>query len=295
MSHQRKYRKLGSIPFSGLFFSMTLALLILGIFGLLVILATNLTHKIQQSIEVQVFLQKNISQNKITAIRNTLGEMGFVAKENGQPRISFISKKEAADTFSKELGEDFVKYIGDNPLSDLLIVQIDKNHQSPAQLKSIQAKIESLREVLEVTYVEKVVKSIHQNTTRLSTILLSLMVLLFVAVIMIIYTSIRLSIFSQRFLIRSMQLVGATGSFIQRPFLLRAIFYAFLSAEVACTALYALVKLGERQIPQLDILKQHNQLILLAVIIFSVGMMTSYLSTRGAIARYLRMSLDDLY
>ena len=295
MGTRHRYRKLGSISFSGLFFSMALALFILGIFGLLVVLAENLTARIKQSVEVQVFLQKNVSKSKVIAIRNTLSGMSFVAKENGRAQISFISKKAAADTFSKEIGEDFVRYIGDNPLSDLLIVRIDEAYQSPEQLRSIKAKIESLRDVLEATYVEKVIESIYKNLAKISTILIALTLILFAAVVVIIYNAVRLAIFSQRFLIRSMQLVGATSSFIQRPFLLRAVFYAFLAAEVASTALYALIYFAERQIPHLKLLESQQQLLLLALIVFVVGMVTSYLSTRSAISKYLRMSLDDLY
>ena len=274
---------------------MSLALFILGIFGLLVALVQNLSTKIKQSVEVQVFLQKNVSESQIISLRNTLSTMDFVAKDQEKAQITFISKKGAAETFSKEIGEDFVRYIGDNPLSDLLIIRIDEAHQSPTQLRSIKAKIESLKNVLEATYVEKVVESIYKNLGEISTVLLFLMLILFTAVVIIIYNAIRLAVFSQRFLIRSMQLVGATDSFIQRPFLLRTVFYAFLSAEIACTALYALIYFAERQIPQLELLKNQQQLLLLALTLFAIGMMTSYFSTRGAISKYLRLSLDELH
>ena len=211
------------------------------------------------------------------------------------PQITFVSKAAAAASFSAEIGEDFVRYIGENPLSDLLIVQVDEDYQHPEQLRSIQSKIESLRGVLEAAYVEQLVESIHRNLTKLSMLLIGLTCLLFIAVIIIMHHAVRLALFSQRFLIRSMQLVGATSSFIKRPFLWRATLYGFLTASGACLGIYGLLTIASNHIDYLDMLVPRTPLILLFVGIFSVGISTSYFSTRGAITRYLRMSLDDLY
>ena len=218
-----KRRKLGGIPFVGVFFSMTLALFILGIFGGLMLFAKEFTRKIRENVEIQVFLQRSVTESQIIAVRSTLSSMPFVAQKNGRAQITFVSKDDAAEAFSKEIGEDFVRYIGENPLSDLFIVRVAEDSQNPAQLRNIKAKIESLRSVLEVAYVEKLVESIYENITKLGILFVSLMVLLFIAVVVIMHHAIRLSLFSQRFLVRSMQLVGATAGFIKRPFLLRSV------------------------------------------------------------------------
>ena len=292
---ERKKKRLGGIPFFGVFFSMTLALFVLGLFSLLMLLANNLTSEIKQNVEIQVFLQKNITHSEIIAIRSTISGMDFVAKEDNRPRITFVSKEQAAEEFSKDIGEDFVHYIGENPLSDLLIVRVSEDHQSPEHFRSIKAKVESLRGVLEATYAEKLIENIHNNLTKISLILVSLMCLFFVAVVIIIYHSLRLALFSQRFLIRSMQLVGATDRFIKRPFLIRATLYAFLSASAACSSLYGLLILTKDHIEYINILHHQNHIVLLFASVLSVGLLTSYFGTKNAIERYLRMSLDDLY
>ena len=221
--------------------------------------------------------------------------MDFVAREEGRPHIKFVSKEQAAEEFVQEIGEDFVRYIGENPLSDLFIVRISEDYQSPEQFRSIKAKIESLRGVLEAAYVEKIVESIYNNLMKLSLALICLMCLFFVAVVVIIYHALRLALFSQRFLIRSMLLVGATDRFIKRPFLIRAILYGFISTATACSALYGLLLLAKEYVEYIGVMQHQMHISLLFTAVLIVGVLTSYLSAKSAIERYLRMSLDELY
>ena len=283
------------MSFAGIYFSMSLALFIMGIFGLLIVLTHSLTKKIEQSIEMNIFLKRNVQNHEVISLRQRLEYMNFVAQTDTGPALTFISKEQASKELAEEIGEDFVKYIGENPLSDLLIIQIDSDYQTPAQFKIIQQKLERLPGVLEVTYVENLVKSINENVTKIGGGLIGLAVLLFLAVVLIIHHAIRLALFSQRFMIRSMQLVGAQSTFIRRPFLLRASIYGLLSAGTACVGLHLIINFGKQQIPYLSSLENAQSVLILYLILLFVGIFTSYVSTFSAISRYLRMSLDDLY
>ena len=293
-SHPHK-KRLGNMSFTGIYFSMSLALFIMGMFGLLVLLTHNLTQKIKQSVEMNIFLKRNVKSHEIISLRQRVERMHFVAKTDTGPALTFISKEQASKTLAEEIGEDFIRYIGENPLSDLLIIQIDPEYQTPAQFKIIQQKLEQLPSVLEVTYVEHLVKNINENVTKIGGGLIGLAVLLFLAVVLIIHHAIRLALFSQRFMIRSMQLVGAQGSFIRRPFLLRASIYGLFAGGTACAGLHILINVSKQQLPYLNGLENLQEITILYIIVLFVGLVTSYTSTFSAISRYLRMSLDDLY
>ena len=294
MSRRRK-RTLGSIPFVGVLFSMTLALFLLGVFSLMMLLTKNLTSKIQGQIEMQVFLDKNASLSEVLQVQKTLSNMEFVIKENGKAQIEHISKDVAAQSFMEEIGEDFMHYIGENPLSDVLLVKIAPSYQSPTSFKHIAQKMESLKHVSEVAYVEQLVESINKNLAKIGGALIGLSLLLFAAVGIIVYNAIRLALYSQRFLIRSMQLVGATSAFIKKPFILRMILYGLVAGVLASALTQGLVWLAQNEIEQLSLLHQQGQLYILYGVVITVGLLAGYLSTKNAMDKYLNMSLDELY
>ena len=293
--HFKKKKRLGSYPFFEVVLTMTLALSLLGTFALLLLLTDNLTRRIKQSIEIQVFLKQDVSESERIKLGYILSDLDFVARENGAASIRYIPKTEAAKEFSEEIGEDFVEYIGKNPLSDVFVLHIDEQYQTPAHFGLIKEKIESLASVQEAAYVEKLVEKINKNLRQVSILLIGLSLALFIAVVVIIHHAIRLALFSQRFLIRSMQLVGATSSFILRPFLLRSLGYGLFASLLAVAGIYALLNVGNKYIEQLILLQNQQQTIGLFIVLVFLGIFTNYISTYFAIRRYLKMSLDDLY
>lgn len=294
---ERKYRKrkLGSYPFISVIFSITLSLLMMGLFGLLALHTNRLSNIIKENIEIQVFLNKPIDNNEITRIQKTILSKSYVLSSENTENISFVSKEEAARQFVEETGEDFSQLLGDNPLRDLFIVKVDPDFQSVDSLTMIKKEIESIRGVYEVSYVETLVNSINKNLTKIGVILLGFSVIFLIVVVVLINNTIKLALFSQRFLIRSMQMVGATGAFIKGPFLKRAAFYGLVSGIVCSIILFALMQYANSRIEDLKNLQNDRDLIILFGSLIFVGIVVAYGSTLRAVRRYLKTSLDELY
>lgn len=291
----RKKRKLGSYPFVSVTFSTALALFVIGLFGLIALQVHKLTEIIQQSIEIQVFLKKQIGPSEVTRIYKTIGNKHYVLKEDNQPKVRLVSKEEAVETFIAETGEDFKEFLGDNPLRDALIVNIDPQFQSAEFIRGIKTDLEGVRGVYEVAYVESLVESIEQNLAKIGLILVGLFVILLMVVIVLINNTIKLALFSQRFLIRSMQLVGATPSFIRRPFLARAAVYGLVAGATASGLLSGLLYYANMQIEELAQLQDSQSLAIFFGALVVLGILVGYFSTLYATRKYLKMSLDELY
>ncbi|WOK09712.1 permease-like cell division protein FtsX [Imperialibacter roseus] len=290
----RKKKKLGSYPFVSVVFSISLALFVLGLFGVFFLLTNNLTRFIQDNIEVQVYLNKNVTESEKIQLQKTLADKDYVAKKEGS-QVVLISKEEAAKEFIKETGEDFTQFIGDNPLRDLIILKITPDYQSTEKLTQIKSELESIRGVFEVVYLDNLVESINKNLTKIGLVLIGFSAILLLVVVILINNTIKLALFSQRFLIRSMQLVGATAGFIQKPFLMRATFYGLLSAIIASAGLFVLLKYANSKIENLADLQRTDELLILFGSLLLVGMLVGFGSTYRAINKYLKMSLDELY
>ncbi|XOV94023.1 MAG: cell division protein FtsX [Bacteroidota bacterium] len=291
----RKKRKLGSYPFISVTLSITLALMVMGIFGLLVVHAKKLTLNIQESIEIQVFLNNQLTTTEITRINRSISAKPYTLNKENESGVKFISKDEASKQFIEETGENFTEFLGDNPLRDLLVVNIAPAYQAADSLKIITKEIESMNGVYEVAYVESLIETINQNIAKIGLIMLGFFILLLIVVIILINNTIKLALFSQRFLIRSMQLVGAKGSFIRGPFLKRAVWYGFIAGVIACGLLLLLLYYGNQRIEDLEKLQDRGQLAILFGSLIFVGVIVGYFSTYRAIRKYLGMSLDDLY
>ncbi|MFK7952051.1 MAG: cell division protein FtsX [Ekhidna sp.] len=291
----RKKRKLGSYPFVSVVFSITVALLVLGLFGWILLHSSRLGTRIQENIELQVYLNKNISQSDVNKIRTAISSKSFILRKEQEPQVQLISKEQAAQDFMEATGEDFKNFLGDNPLRDLIAIKVAGTHQSLDSLNLIKSEIESIRGVYEVEYEESLVESINQNLTKIGFVLLGVSIFAILVVIVLINNTIKLALFSQRFLIRSMQLVGATSSFIQRPFLYRSMFYGFLAGVFASGIIYGFTMYMNSIIEGLADLQDLNGFLILFSLILIMGIIVGYLSSLRAIRKYLKMSLDELY
>ena len=291
----RKKRKLGSYPFASVVFSTTVALSVLGLFGWILLHSSRLGSQIQESLEIQVYLNNNISSSDVNKIQTSLGSKPYTLIKENQPQIQLITKEEAAQQFIQETGEDFKDFLGDNPLRDLLAINIYGRYQALDSLSLIKQEIEAIQGVYEVVYEESLVESISQNMTKIGAVLLAVAGFALLVVIILINNTIKLALFSQRFLIRSMQLVGATGTFIQRPFLMRSLFYGLLAGLFACGIMYGFTYYMNSIIDGLQDLQDLEGFLVLYGVILLMGMIVGYFSSLRAIRKYLKMSLDELY
>jgi cell division transport system permease protein len=268
---------------------------VIGLFGLLILHANSLTRMIRENVSMQIFLNRTVSENEKIQIQKTLAGKDYVAVVEDQPQISFISKEEAAEEFIEDTGEDFTQFLGENPLRDAYVININTEFQDTEALAKVKLDIERMNGVFEVTYVENLVRSINQNLAKVSLVLLGFAVLLVIIVAVLINNTIRLALFSQRFLIRSMQLVGATAGFIQRPFLRRSFMHGVLGGILASILLLFVLQYLNQQIEDIEQLQDPANIFILMGLLLIVGGFIGFLSTYRAISKYLKMSLDELY
>ena len=290
-----KKKKLGSYPNTSVVFSVSLALFVIGLFGLLLLHTTHLTENIRENISMQIYLDKFITENDKIKLNRMLTSKPFVAKEEDQPQITFISKEEAARLFIDDTGEDFKEFLGDNPLRDAFNIKLDANYQQVDSLKLIKNSVTKMDGVFEVVYMESLVKSINDNLTKVGLVLLALTILLLVTIVVLINNTIKLALFSQRFLIRSMQLVGAKAGFIMAPFVKRSAWQGLLSGFLASVVLYGLLQYANSKIAEMVTLQNEQELMILAAILILLGILITTISTYRSVSKYLRMSLDELY
>jgi cell division transport system permease protein len=296
MEKPKNKKKLGGYPAVGVVMSIYLALFVIGLFGTLLIYSNRLEKMVRNNIKMQVYLKSSVTETQRLQIENRLLALDFVTKKEGQEKpVVFVSKEEAAKTFIDQTGEDFTSFIGDNPLKDALLVSIDPAHHSKEEMEKIKKDIQAMTGVFEVFYVEGLIESINENITKISLVLLGLVMLLLITAVLLINNTLRLALFSQRFLIRSMQLVGAKKWFINKPFILRAAGYGFLAATLASLSLWGLTQYANTKIEDLILLQNNSQLFLLSCVLLVIGMLVAVASTYAAMRRYLRMSLDELY
>jgi len=294
---KRSKKTLGSYQYGSVLFSISLALFVIGLFGLLALQANELTSVIKQNLEVQVYLNKELSKNQLNRIRLEMENSGYlnIDEETNEAAIKFVSKEEAAQQFVEETGEDFSSFLGDNPLRDAFVLNLAPDYQTNAKMDSLSTRIEQINGVFEVTYVKNLADSIDQNITKTAAILIGIALLLVLVVILLINNTIKLALFSQRFLIRSMQLVGAKSTFIKRPFLRRSFLYGAISGIIASGLLYGILTFANQKIERLEELQKIEMIVMLFIVLIALGAFISWFSTSRAMNKYLKMSLDELY
>jgi cell division transport system permease protein len=288
-----KKKNVGSYPYISVVFSITLALFVIGVFGSLVIYSKELERLVRENVKIQVYLKNQISETQRGQIEKSIASKAFVSKN--QNAIQFVSKDEAAKEFIKETGEDFKKFLGENPLRDAYLVKIHEDYHDVESLKKIKVEVEKIGGVFEVYYVENVIESINKNITKIALILIGLVALLLFIVVLLINNTLRLSLFSQRFLIRSMQLVGARSSFIQKPFLVRASIHGLVSGILASGLLIGLLMFATEKIEDLSLIQNNYRLMILFGTLVLMGILVAVASTYRAVSKYLKLSLDELY
>jgi cell division transport system permease protein len=291
----RKKTRLGRFKFISVLFSTTLSLFIVGLFGVIVIQAKTLTSIIRENIEIQIFLNKNLSDAEKAKIGKDLESKPYIMRKDEDSGVKFISQDEAAQSFLEDTGEDFTKFLEDNPLRDSYTLGIAEEYQTAAQIEEIVNEIKEMDGVFEVTYMADLVDSINQNLTKVAIVMGGFILILVFTVVMLINNTIKLALFSQRFLIRSMQLVGATRGFIRRPFLSRAFFFGILAGIIASALLFMIIEYTKANIDGFAMLQDYSLLYFLFGGLIIIGALLSLFSTLQAVNKYLNMSLDELY
>ncbi len=291
-------KKLGDYPSPMVVSSSTLALLVVGLFGLLLLHANRLAARVRQSLEVQVYLQPDLTELQRLRLEKALSTSTYVAydEETQRPSLRFVSREAAARDMIAQTGEDFQQFLGENPLPDAYTLRLTP--EASADSAILHRAVRSLRQidgVTDVNYVERLIDSVNQNLRRASMLLLGFALVLTLVVVVLVNNTVKLALFSQRFLIRTMQLVGASEGFIQGPFLRRAAGQGLVSGLLAGLALLAVEQWAILQLPELAVLRDDTRLMLLLVGLVLLGGVLGLLSAWRAVRRYLHLSLDELY
>lgn len=291
MQQPARKKKLGGYPATGVVISTTLALFVIGLFGLILIYSNRFETLVRENVTFKVYTKSSLSETQLKQVEQSLAAKEFVADADNA--IVFVSKEEAGKTLT-DIGE-FKDVLGDNPFKDMFEVKIAPTYHDTTSLNKVKAEIENLTGVFEAVYEQDFLDDINTNFKRISLFLIGVDVILLITVILLINNTLRLALFSQRFLIRSMQLVGAKRWFIQKPFLLRAALYGILAGVLAAALIYFLTRYAYGKISMLEQLHDPRLFMILLGTLLAIGALIAVISTFVAIRRYLKMSLDELY
>ena len=284
----------GNFPFLSVIFSVSLSLLLLGIFSFFLLSSIEVKKIIQENTEINIFLNKEISSNQIDQIKRTLFTKDYVLIKD-ESTLDFISSSDAAREFSEEIGEDFVSFLGNNPLRDLIILKINSNFFEQEKLTEIENDILKIPGVYEVDYSKEMIEDINTNVRSISLVFGGIFIVLFLISVILINNTLRIALFSQRFLIRSMQLVVATANYILKPFLIRGIAYGLISGVIASAILYSIISLINEKINEANMIISFEKLSIIFISLIISGILIVMLSTYTSVNKYLNSTLDDLY
>lgn len=272
-----------------LIISVSLVLFLLGILGLVLINARELSDYFRESLSFSVMLTDNAKEADIRMLQKDLDAKSYVKSTD------YISKDEAAAKMKDELGEDFISFLGDNPLPPSIDVYLHSQYTLPDSVAKIEKYILEYPFVKEVYYQESLLFLINENVRKISVFLLVISSFLFLIALTIINNTVRLSIYSKRFLIRTMQLVGATKSFIRKPFLVQSAIHGLIAALLSLILLLGLLYLIEKEFFIMFTFESTNALLLLGTAIIVTGVLINIISTFFSVNRYLVISEDELY
>jgi cell division transport system permease protein len=269
--------------------SITLVLLMLGVLGLIVLHAQKLSDYVKENIGVRIMMKEEAREAEIIQLQKKLDASSYVKS------TEYITKEMAAKEMKTDLGEDFISFLGFNPLPPSIDLRLNADFANIKSIEIIEKELLANPGVKDIFYQKSLVQAINANLKRISLVLLGFSGLLLIIAVALINNTIRLSVYSKRFLIRSMQLVGATRGFIRRPFIFRGIFQGLYSAFLAILLIIGIIYFGIQELPELLELQDINLFIILFGAIMLCGILISWLSTFFAIHKYLRMRTDDLY
>ena len=269
---------------------VALVLLIMGIMGWIFLNLAQAGNAFKEDIRISAYLRTN-NKDTIAQIQQ------YIASKPFAKNVEYVNKDKAKEIWNKDNNEDWNKILDVNPLPESIDFYARANYVNKDSLNKISTNIMGLygEQITDLQYPSSLVNSLNERASKLGLIFLVIAIVLCIIVIVSIDTTIRLAMFSNRFLIKTMQMVGATRNFIAKPMDLRAILNGIISAAIAIVILFLLITWAESQFPQLKAIQNNALTILLFGIMILIGVVISLFSTHRSVLKYLRMKLDDLY
>ncbi len=269
--------------------SIALVLFLVGLLGLILIKTNTITQHFKEKVTITIFLNDNAKDSDVEILEAELKKTEYTKS------VKYVSKKEAAKIYSEDIGEDFVAFLGDNPLKNAIDISLKSEFVTPEKMAEIEKELMVRSIISEVTYDKPLIDLLTKNINRLSFWMLLFSTFFTLMAVVLINSSIRLSVYSKRFTIKTMQMVGATKGFIRIPFILKSVKLGIAGALVSIIGLVVFIIYVNNTIPELEMLSDYKILGVLFLIIICLGILITWLSTFFATQRFLNLRTDELY
>jgi len=269
--------------------SISLVLLLIGLVGLLLVNGRNIRKQVMESLGFNVILKENIKEADIYQLQKVLDAREYILS------TEYITKEEAALETEQMLGEDFIQFLGYNPLPPSIRVKLHQPWTHPDSVMIIEQELMQYDSIEEVYYKKSLLYAVNENLRQISLLILGFSILLMLISVTLINNTIRMSIYAKRFIINTMQLVGANRGFIRRPFLYRGGVNGFIASLIALSLLFGLVYLLQHQFEGVISMNDYDLLALLALGVIFTGILITWISTFFAVNKYLNIKTDKLY
>ncbi len=270
--------------------SISLVLLMIGLLALIILHAKNLSTYVKENILFSVLVKEGTNEVDVLQLQKEI-ELYDAVKST-----QYVNQEAAAKSLTEELGgEDFIKFLGYNPLLSSIDVYLKADYSTADSILIIQEQLEQNELVDEVYYQSSLVQYVDKNVRSISMVILGIGFVFLVVAFALINNTIRLSIYSQRFIIKSMQLVGATGAFIRKPFLIYGALHGLLAGLVATIFLIGILYLAQQQIPELVILQSFFEFFVVFIFVIVSGVLISVISTYFSVTKFLSIKTNELY
>jgi cell division transport system permease protein len=269
--------------------SIALVLFLLGNLGLMIINAKKVSDLLKEQISLTIYLNDSAKKVEINQIQKSL-ELADYTKS-----ITFVSKQEAAELMISETGEDFMDFVGYNPLQNSIDIHLKADYVTNDKLNEIASELSEKKFVDDVKFDENLIELMNKNVRKISYWVLIFSIVFTLISVLLINSSIRLAVYSKRFIIKTMQMVGATKSFIRKPFIYKNLQLGLAGAFIANLALCVVFYQLDTYFPELTLSSAIEKLALLILAVFGVGFIITWISTFIATQRFLNLKTDQLY
>ena len=269
--------------------SMFLVLFLLGILGFFVINSKKLSDDFKEEIVMTVFFKNEATDSTMVAFGQELKAAKFVKSSD------YVTKEQAAKMHTDIIGEDFMTFLGANPLQNSYDIHLKADYIDTENIRKIESRFLSNEMIADIVYDKQLVSLVNDNIKKVSMWILIISGILALIAVLLINSSMRLSIYSNRFIIKTMQMVGATKSFIRKPFIWRSIRLGVIGAVLAIIALIVTLIYIDNSFPSLHILEDQLMVVLVLLGVLAVGILITWVSTFFATQKYLNLRTDDLY
>ena len=269
--------------------SMSMVLLLVGLVLMLLLVGRDMSTFVKENINLSVVLKDSINRSDEQRLEK------FLLNAEYAKSVTYISKDEALKDHIASLGDNPAEFLGYNPLKASIEVKLQEKYATPEGVKTIEGSVKSFEIIDRVVYQKDMVSLVSENVTRISYVLLGLAAILLFISIALINNTIRMSLYSNRFLINTMKLVGATPGFIRKPYMIKTMINSLIASVIAIGLLVGVVAYVQVQFAIPDVLIQSTNLIIVAVAVVLLGLLLSVVSSWISVGRYLRMTSNDLH